>query len=131
MNLHPKCLARSRPSVIRAVSTLRDVVGGKGRKKNVGKRYRTIHPDLTLVLQVALVGNEDDREAILVLHPQDLLVECADFLERIPGGDGVDEQESLARTHVLLPHGPAVQKTIRQLPVVPKAGAGMSNGNVW
>ena len=77
-------------------------------------RERTIHPDLALKFQVALVGNKDDRETVLVLHSQDLLVERANFLKGVPGGDGVDEQESLARAHVLLPHGPANRESSDQ-----------------
>ena len=34
-------------------------------------------------------------------------MERANLFERVPGGDGVDEQEPLARAHVLLPHGAA------------------------
>ena len=67
---------------------------------------RTVHANLALILQVALVRNDDDGEPILVLHAEDLLVEGADLLEGAPGRDGVDEQEALARTHVLFPHGP-------------------------
>jgi len=63
-----------------------------------------VHSDLPLELKVTLVGDNDDRERILVLYSQDLLVEGADFLERIAGGDRVDEKEALAGSHVLLPH---------------------------
>ena len=45
---------------------------------------RTVHANLTLVLEVTFVRNDDDRERVLVLHPEDLLVERADFLERVP-----------------------------------------------
>ena len=113
MNLHPRCLARSRPSVIVTVSKFRNVTGrhdGRtGRRRCVG--VRTIHADLPFVFQVALIGDQDDRETILVFYPQDLLVERADFLKGISGGDGIYKQESLARAHVLFPHGPANQKT--------------------
>ena len=34
-------------------------------------------------------------------------MKCANLLEGVPGGDGIDEQEPLARAHVLLPHGAA------------------------
>lgn len=41
----------------------------------------TIHSDLTFVLKVAFVGDDDDWEGVLVLDTKDLLVESADFLE--------------------------------------------------
>ena len=46
----------------------------------------TVHAHLTLVLEIALVSDEDHREVVLVFHPQDLLMELVDFLERLPGG---------------------------------------------
>lgn len=39
--------------------------------------------DLALVLEIALVGDEDDGEDILVLDAEDLLVKGRDFLERV------------------------------------------------
>jgi len=33
-------------------------------------------------------------------------MESANFLKRVPRGNGVHEQEALACAHVLLPHGP-------------------------
>ena len=70
-------------------------------------------PDLTLVLEIALIRHADDREVILVLDAQDLLVECraarsgplydrgAHLLEAIAAGDRVDEQEALALANPL------------------------------
>jgi len=43
--------------------------------------------DLTLVFEIALVGNEDDGEKVLVLDAEDLLVKSRDFLERVAGCD--------------------------------------------
>ena len=43
----------------------------------------TVHAHLAFVLEITLVRNNDDRELIHVLHTQDLLVEGADFLERV------------------------------------------------
>ena len=74
-------------------------------------RIRTVHPNLALVFQVALIGDQDDRETVLVLDSQDLLVERANFFEGVPGGDRVDEQEPFARAHVLFPHGAVDQET--------------------
>lgn len=86
---------------------------------------------LTLVLEIALVCHDDNREVVLVLHAcsvllvssllsilkrerartQDLLVEGANLLERVARGDRVHEQESLPSPHVLLPHGSADTRT--------------------
>jgi len=74
---------------------------------------RTIHADLALKLEVAFVCDDDDGERILVLHAQDLLVERADFLERVPRGDRVDEQKPFTGPHVLLAHGTANVRKIR------------------
>ena len=68
---------------------------------------RTVHADLALKLEVAFVCDDDDGERILVLHAQNLLVERADFLERVPRGDRVDEQKPFTGPHVLLAHGTA------------------------
>jgi len=60
--------------------------------------------DLAFVLEVALVGDDDDGERVLVLDAEDLLVESADFFEGVARGDGVDEEEALSGAHVLLAH---------------------------
>ena len=101
MNLQPKCFARSRPSVegqAMVSPRFRDIKGCRGL---------TVHPHLPLVFQIALVGNDDNWERVLVLHTQDLLVEGANFLKRIAGGDGVDQEEPLSRAHVLFAHSTA------------------------
>lgn len=59
---------------------------------------------MTFILKIALVRNNDDWELIHVLYSENLLIEGADFLERVAGSNGVDEQEALARAHVLLTH---------------------------
>jgi hypothetical protein len=48
---------------------------------------RTIHADLTLKLEITLVGYDDNGEGVLILDAQNLLVERADFLKGIPRGD--------------------------------------------
>lgn len=63
-----------------------------------------IHSNLSLILQIALVSHDDDRERILVLHTKNLLMESTNFLERIAGGDRVNQEEAFASAHVLLPH---------------------------
>lgn len=42
---------------------------------------------------------------ILVLNTEDLLPEGSNFIETAAGGDGVDTQETLSSTHVLVSHG--------------------------
>jgi len=64
-----------------------------------------IHADLALKFEVALVCDDDDGERVLILHAEDLLVERAYFLERVPRSDRVDEQKPFAGPHVLLAHG--------------------------
>ena len=68
----------------------------------------TVHPHLTLVLEIALVSDEDHRKVILVLDPKDLLMELVDFLERFPGGYRVHEDEAFSGAHVLFAHGPVM-----------------------
>ena len=60
---------------------------------------------LAFALQIALVTHDNHGEVVLVLHPQDLLLESRDFLEALSRRDGVDEQEAFASAHVLLSHG--------------------------
>ena len=66
--------------VLREVAAL-CVARSAGGRRGAGACARTVHAHLALVLQVALVRNNDDGERVLVLHAQDLLVEGADFLE--------------------------------------------------
>lgn len=64
----------------------------------------TVHAHLALILEIALVGHDNDRERVLVLDSEDLLVERRDFFKRVAGGDRVDEEEALPGAHVLLTH---------------------------
>jgi len=52
---------------------------------------RTIHANLPFKLKVTLIGDDNDGERVLILHAENLLVKRADFLKRVPRGDGVDE----------------------------------------
>ena len=52
--------------------------------------------NLALMLEIALVGNEDNGEKVLVLDTEDLLVKGRDFLKRVARCDRVDKQEALA-----------------------------------
>lgn len=86
-----------------------DTLLGRGLDKFAsemfGKVTALVHANLTLVFQIALVRYDNNGERILVLHTEDLLVECADFFERVAGGDRIYEKETLSRAHVLLTHG--------------------------
>ena len=84
----------------------------EGRMQRV--RRHTAHSDLTLILEITFIGNQDDWEMILVLYSQDLPVKRGYFIKRLPGANRVDEQKSLARAHVLLPHGPTNPETSDQ-----------------
>jgi len=59
---------------------------------------------LSLILKVTLVGHDNDRERILVFDAENLLVECANFLERVARGDGVNKEKTFSSAHVLLAH---------------------------
>jgi hypothetical protein len=61
--------------------------------------------DLALVLKIALVGDKDDGEDVLIFDAEDLLVKGRDFFERVARGDRIDEQETFASAHILLTHG--------------------------
>lgn len=47
---------------------------------------RTLCRNFSLGFQIALVAHHDDREVVLVLDAENLLLERHDFLERLPGG---------------------------------------------
>jgi hypothetical protein len=74
MNLHPNCRARASPSA--RVNCQRSV-----RPPIVGKLMPTLFRHHSLSLEIALVADDDDGEVVLVLHPENLLLECHDFLE--------------------------------------------------
>jgi hypothetical protein len=66
---------------------------------------RTFCAHLPLAVQIALVSNNDDREVVLVLDAQNLLLECDDLLEALARCYAVYEQEAFACSHILLAHG--------------------------
>lgn len=72
-----------------------------------------IHSNLSLILEIALVSHDNDRERILILNTEDLLMESANFLKRIAGGDRVNEEEAFTSAHVLLAHSPVFLLTSR------------------
>lgn len=60
--------------------------------------------NLPLILEVALVGHDNDGKVVLVFDPENLLVECRDLIEAVARGDAVHEEEALARAHILFSH---------------------------
>jgi len=85
-----------------------DALLGRGLEELATEMFREVSalvvPDLTFVLEVTLVADDDDGEGVAVLDTEDLLVEGTDLLEGVAGGDGVDEEEAFACAHVLLSH---------------------------
>lgn len=82
-----------------------DLTGGLGlgrmkRNRSLGTLFR----DDTVLLQIALVTDNNDGEIVLVLDAENLLLEGHDFFEGLTRCDRVDEQEALAGAHVLFPH---------------------------
>ena len=73
--------------------------------KVLGKVLALLRGDLAVVLEIALVGHDDNGEVVLVLDTENLLVEGGDLVKAVPGGDRVDTEETLPGAHVLLPHG--------------------------
>lgn len=97
MKLQPKDFANASPSE-RSVS--------KGLLQPMANRASiTLSCHFTLPLEITLVSYDNHWEVVLVLHAQDLLLECGDFLETLSACDGVDQQKSFAGAHVLLSHG--------------------------
>jgi hypothetical protein len=77
MNLQPKCLARSRPSKGTHGTLVTICIF------EIEKCARTIHANLALVLKIAFVRDDNDGEGVLILNTEYLLVEGANFLERV------------------------------------------------
>ena len=80
---------------------------GKEGKKGTGDRH------FSLRFQIRFVGDDDDREKVFVLHPENLLVESGDFIVRIPRCDTIHTQEPFTCPHILFPHR-TVQKGAHQ-----------------
>lgn len=59
---------------------------------------------LAFRLEIALVGNKDDREKVLVLDAQDLLVESRDLLERVTRCNRVNKQETFSAPSTRIEH---------------------------
>jgi hypothetical protein len=86
-----------------------DLLLGRGfnelAAKVLGEVLALLHGDLAVVFQITLVTHNDDGEVVLVLNTENLLVEGGDLVKAVPGGDGVDAEETLSGPHVLLSHG--------------------------
>lgn len=59
----------------------------------------------SLLVEIAFVADDNDREVVLVLNAEDLLLECHDFFKGLTRCDGVDQEEAFARSHILFAHG--------------------------
>jgi hypothetical protein len=80
--------------------------------KVLGQVTTFVHSDLSFIFQIALVGDNNDRESILILDSKNLLVEGRDFLKRVAGSDGIHQKEAFSGAHVLLPHRTGVIRDI-------------------
>jgi len=83
--LFSRCLNKLAAEVLRQITTL-------------------VHAHLALILQITFVGHYNDWEGVLVFNTEYLLMECADFLERISRCNRVDKQKALSCSHILLAH---------------------------
>lgn len=61
--------------------------------------------DLAVLLQIALVADQHDRDLVGVLGTVDLVEQDGDLVEGGAAGDVVDQQEALAVAHPLVLHG--------------------------
>jgi hypothetical protein len=59
---------------------------------------------LSLALQITLIAYDDDREIILILNSQDLLLEDQDLIEALSACNAVHQEESFTGSHILLSH---------------------------
>lgn len=64
------------------------------------RRELTMNSNLAFILEVALVGDDEDRERVPVLDAEDLLVELRNLLKRVTRRDGVNKEEAFACPHV-------------------------------
>ena len=97
MNRQLKCFARSRPSG-QMIDSLAEPYG-------VRCDTRTIEPHLPFIFKITLIGNNNNGEDVSILDSQDLLIEGADFLKRVPRGDRIYKKEAFSGPHVLFSHG--------------------------
>jgi hypothetical protein len=65
----------------------------------------TTDANLTLELQIALIGDNDDGEVVLILDLQNELLEVHGLFERVSRGHRVHKQDALSGTYIRCPHG--------------------------
>jgi len=87
-----------------------DLLAGRGLQEGdtspaAGEVSSLLLADHAVVLQVALVATEDHGDLVGVLHTENLLAKVSEVVEGGLGGDGVDEDETLAVLHVKITHG--------------------------
>jgi len=87
-----------------------DLLAGGGLQEGdttpvAGEVPALILADHAVVLEVALVTAEDHGDLVGVLHTENLLAKVSEVVEGGLGGDGVDEDETLAVLHVKITHG--------------------------
>jgi len=94
------------------IEELLDVNGVLGRGLEVGTVVELLGEvlavafgDDTLVLQIALVADQDRGEVLLVLDTDNLVADVLEVGKGRLGNDGVDEDEALAILHVKITHG--------------------------
>lgn len=59
----------------------------------------------SVLFQIRLVANDDQRDVLVVLDANDLLSQVGKLLQAAHAGDGKDEQKALALLHVQFAHG--------------------------
>ena len=65
-----------------------------------GERARARHRPV--FLQVGLVAHNDERDALVVFYPHDLIAQFVQLVEAAEARDGEDEEEALPRFYVEL-----------------------------
>ena len=62
-------------------------------------------PHLPISVQVSFVSHHQHGKFVPIFHPEHTLIHFPQFVERFPITQREDQEEALARPHVLLPHG--------------------------
>jgi hypothetical protein len=115
MNLQPNDRASASPSESKGQSAKIELYDGSRCTHELMERRemqrdtfegirRTLLRHLSLTLQITLVAHDNDREIILILDPQNLLLERHDLLEALSTRNAIHQQEAFTGPHVLLAH---------------------------
>lgn len=59
----------------------------------------------TIAFKIGFVTDDDNRDVLVVFDADDLLAQLLELVEGGAGGDGEDEEETLAGFHVEFPGG--------------------------